>query len=187
MTDDFAKIAAMLIAVGSKNPAKVSAAKIAFGKVFPKEKIKVVGVEVSSGVSSQPKTDKESQKGAVNRAKAALKNIEGADFGVGMEGGIHRIGKRWFESGWIAVLDRNGKVGLGTSARWEISQKVISKLKPKFELSQIFEELASIENAKDIGGVMGLITKNHLPRDLAYSHGLIFALAPFFSDPMFWE
>ncbi|MDO8487604.1 MAG: inosine/xanthosine triphosphatase [Candidatus Curtissbacteria bacterium] len=177
----------MIVALGSKNPAKIGAAKIAFEKVFSKEKIKIVGVEVKSGISSQPMSDRQSIRGAINRAKQALKSIKGADFGVGMEGGIHKIGKKWFESGWIAVVDKTGKIGLGTSARWEMSAKVMGKLEGKGELSHVFEDLAKIENAKDVGGVMGLVTKNILPRDLAYSHGVIFALAPFFSDPVFWD
>lgn len=177
----------MIVALGSKNPAKIKAAEIAFEKVFPKDKIKIVGVDAKSGISSQPMSDRQSIRGAVNRAKRALKTVKDAEFGVGMEGGVHKIGKKWFESGWIAVVDKKGKIGLGTSARWEMSGKVMGKLEGKGELSRVFEELAKIENAKDVGGVMGLVTKNLLPRDLAYSHGVIFALAPFFSDPVFWD
>jgi inosine/xanthosine triphosphatase len=177
----------MIIAVGSTSPAKISAAKIGFGKVFPNVKITVRGVNARSGISAQPMSDKESIRGALNRAKAALKLVKNADYAVGMEGGAHRVGKNWFESGWIAVIDKEGKIGLGTSARWQMSGKVMSKLNGKNELADVFQELAQVEDAKDIGGVMGLVTKNNLPRDIAYSHGVIFALAPFFSDPEFWD
>ncbi|MEX2028522.1 MAG: inosine/xanthosine triphosphatase [Candidatus Curtissbacteria bacterium] len=177
----------MIVAIGSKNPAKIKAARIGFEKVFPGEKIEIVGIDAKSGISNQPMSDKQSIRGAVNRAKRALRGVKDADFGVGMEGGIHKIGKKWFESGWIAVVDKTGKVGLGTSARWEMSQKVIGKLDGGNELAHIFQEIAQVENAKDEGGVMGLVTRNVLPRDLAYSHGVIFALAPFFSDPIFWD
>ena len=177
----------MVIALGSTNPAKISAAKIGFGKVFPNEKIKVLGINVKSGISNQPMSDEESIKGAINRAKAALKSVKNADYGAGMEGGIHQIGRNWFESGWIAIINKERKLGLGTSARWQMSSKVMSQLDGKNELAHIFQELAQVENAKDVGGVMGLVTKNHLPRDVAYSHGVIFALAPFFSEPEFWD
>jgi hypothetical protein len=30
--------------------------------------------------------------------------------GVGLEGGVQKVGDKWFESGWIAVVDRH--VGL---------------------------------------------------------------------------
>lgn len=177
----------MLIAVGSKNPAKINAAKIAFKKVFPKEKLKIVGVNAESKVSDQPMSDRESVRGAINRAKAALRAVKKADFGVGMEGGVHKIGKNWFESGWIAIINKESRLGLGTSARWQMSSKIMSRLNSKNELAHIFEEIAGVKNAKDVGGVMSLVTKKHLPRDIAYSHGVIFALAPFFSDQEFWD
>lgn len=177
----------MIVAVGSTNPAKVSAAKIGFGKVFPNDKIKVVGTDVKSGVSDQPMSDKEAIKGAINRAKAAFKSAKNADYGVGMEGGLHQIGKNWFESGWIAVINKEGKMGLGTCARWQVSNKVIGKLAEKGELGNIFEELANVKTAKDIGGVHSIITNQNLTRNVTYSHGVIFALAPFFSDPQFWD
>lgn len=177
----------MLIAVGSENPAKVSATKIGFKKIFPFEKIKVVGTNVNSKVSRQPMSDRESIRGATNRAKAALKAVKDADFGVGMEGGVHKHGKYWIESGWIVVINKEGKIGIGSSARWQVSNKIMSKFGGETELAHIFEELAGIKNAKDAGGVMALVTKNHLPRDIAYSHGVIFALAPFYSDPVFWD
>ncbi len=177
----------MLIALGSCNPAKVSAVKIGFKKVFPNEKIKVLAISVKSGISNQPMSDTESIKGAINRATKAQKQVPGADYAVGMEGGVHKIGKNWFESGWIAIIDKQGKIGLGTSARWQVSANVQKRLNGKNELAQIFQELAKIENAKDTAGVMGLITKNLLPRDIAYSHGVIFALAPFHSNPIYWD
>lgn len=61
--------------------------------------------------------------GAINRAKSALK-LSSGDFGVGLEGGLHQIGERWFESGWIAVVDKQGTIGLGSSGRFEVSLKV---------------------------------------------------------------
>lgn len=32
-----------------------------------------------------------------------------ADYGLGMEGGLSRVGDQWFECGWMAVIDK--KVG----------------------------------------------------------------------------
>ncbi len=56
------------VAVGSMNPVKIEAVKLAFKKVFPKKQLEIVGVEVDSGVSVQPMNDRESIKGAKNRA-----------------------------------------------------------------------------------------------------------------------
>jgi len=174
----------MKIAVGSENPAKLEAAKIVVKKLF--SKAKVLAVKVNSGVDAQPKSDKETILGAINRAKIALKRAK-ADFGIGMEGGIHKIGKSWFECGWIAVVDKNGKIGLGSSGRWQVSRRIVKDLHRGYELAEVFESLTNRKGIHLEEGVMGVITNGHLPRHHAYSHGVFFAFAPFISDKKFWD
>ena len=78
----------MKIAVGSKNPVKIEAARNAFGKAFGN--CEVVGVSVPSGVSNMPVNPESLLEGARNRALAAMQKME-ADFGVGMEGGFETV------------------------------------------------------------------------------------------------
>lgn len=174
----------MKIAVGSTNKAKLEAAKLAILKIFPKAK--VVGVSVVSGVSDQPKSDKESIEGAVNRARSAQKKTK-ADFGIGMEGGIQKIGSNWFESGWIAVVDKNGNLGLGSSARFEMSAKLTKELLSGKELRDVMNQMTNRIDVHETDGAMGVLTAGHLKRAEAYSHGIIFAFAPFLSDEKFWR
>lgn len=174
----------MKIVVGSTNQAKIRAAQIAIDKIFPGTKVK--GIEVSSGVGNQPKSAEESLQGAINRAENAMKKTK-ADYAIGMEGGMFKVGKRWFESGWIAVVDKKGGLGLGTSAHWQVSKKISKELLAGKELRDVVAELSGNPNLYQEEGVMGLITANHLPRDLAYSHGIIFAFGPFISNPIFWD
>ena len=174
----------MKIVVGSTNEAKIRAAELAIDKLFPGTK--VTGVEVDSGVDNQPKSAEISLKGAINRAQNALKKTK-ADYAIGMEGGMHKVGERWFESGWIAVVDRKGNLGLGTSAHWQVSDKISKQLLAGKELRDVVIGLSGNPNIYQEEGVMGLISNKHLPRDLAYSHGIIFAFGPFISDPIFWD
>jgi len=174
----------MLIAVGSKNPAKIKAAKIVVKKLFPGAK--VLAVDAPSKVSSQPKSDEEAIKGATNRAKYA-KIQTNADYAIGMEGGVHKIGKKWFECGWIAIIDKNGKWGIGSSGRYEVSKKLAEKIYSGKELGEVIDEITGRENVRNFEGAMGLITNGHLPRSKAYSHGILFAFAPFISDKKFWD
>ena len=174
----------MKIAVGSTNPAKLKAAKLAIKKIFPEAEVKAVNVK--SGVSDQPKSDEESIKGAINRAKRALKKAD-ADFGLGMEGGMHKIGSNHFESGWIAVIDKEGKIGLGSSARWQVSRKISKPLFKGKELAEVINEMTGRDDVHKKEGIMGLISNGHLPRHKTYSHGIIFAFAPFISDEIFWD
>lgn len=175
----------MVIAVGSKNPAKLRAARIVVRKLFPGARI--VSVDVSSGVNAQPMSDVESIKGAINRAKNAIREVRGAVYGIGMEGGIQSIGKRFFECGWIVVVDKNGKVGLGSSARFEVSIKIAKKLGKGYELNHALKELTGRDKVGNKEGMMGMITRGKLPRATAYSHGILFAFAPFVSDKKFWD
>ncbi|MCR4324097.1 MAG: inosine/xanthosine triphosphatase [Candidatus Curtissbacteria bacterium] len=174
----------MIIAVGSKNPTKIKAVKVVVNKLFPGAKVE--SVDVKSGVSDQPKTDEETMKGAITRAKNAQKATN-ADFGIGLEGGMHKIGKDWFECGWIAIVDKNGKIGIGSSSRWQVSKKISKPLLKGQELADVVNELTGRDDVHVKEGIMGLITKNHLPRYKAYSHGIIFAFAPFISNPIFWD
>lgn len=174
----------MKIVVGSTNKAKIRAAQLAVDKLFPGTKVS--GMEVDSGVSNQPKSAEESLQGAINRAENAMEKTK-ADYTIGMEGGMYKIGKRWFESGWIAVVDKKDKIGLGTSAHWQVSDKISRELLAGKELREVVTELSGKPNIYQEEGVMGLITSNHLPRDLAYSHGIIFAFGPFISEPIFWD
>lgn len=176
----------MKIAVGSTNPAKLQAVTLAFSEVWPDERWEIVGVDVSSGVASQPMSDKESIKGAMNRAKRAIKQID-ADFGVGLEGGIHKIGKEWFDKGWIVVIDKHGKKGMGTSINMHTPPKMIEMiLKDKLELGEINDILFKTKNSKHGDGHFGLMTKNLITRTEGYKDGVISALVRFI-HPEFYE
>lgn len=133
-------------------------------------------------------SDEECIIGATNRAKAAFElKKEEADYGVGIEGGVSLIGDKWFECGWITVIDKNGKIGLGSSGRFEVSSKIMNELKQGKELGVLVDELSGKQNVRSNLGAMGLITNGHLPRDIAYTHGVFFAWAKFLSDKVYWE
>ncbi len=97
----------MHIFTGSTNPVKINAVVSAASETWPE--VQVTGVDVSSGVSDQPRSDQETERGAINRAKAALEtglfNItqssqesdattsvpfssENTYLGIGLEGGV---------------------------------------------------------------------------------------------------
>lgn len=181
----------MRFAVGSKNPAKLSAVRLAAAKVFPGgEEHAVEGVSAPSGVSDQPKSAEESMRGATNRARAALAADAEADYGVGLEGGIEKVGDQWFECGWIAVVRRSDggrQVGLGTSARFQISQKVAAELFAGRELADVVDELSGKSDVRSSQGMMGIVTNGVLPRAECYEHGVIMAFAPFVSPAQYWD
>ncbi len=174
----------MKVAVGSTNPVKINAAKQAFKKVWPKKIWEIVGVEVESGVSNQPMSDEESIKGATNRAKRALKTTS-ADFGVGLEGGIHKTNGMWFDTGWAVVVDKKGTLGIGTSIRMQSPPAMMKYVKKGMELGDIDDMLFGKKNTKHKQGHFGLMSKGALLREEAYQHGVISALTRFIHPKLF--
>src|SRR4030067_770640 len=104
------------VAVGSTNPVKIKAVTSSFSRVWPEVKLAVTGVTIPSGVAAQPLSDVVALRGAKIRANKAI-NSGLYTYGVGIEGGLQSINQRWFACGWVAVVNRQGQVGLGSSAR----------------------------------------------------------------------
>ena len=117
------------IAVGSTNPVKINAVKLAFQQTFSSQtnsnsnsngiQIVTSSYNVSSGVPDQPMGDIETKLGAKNRAEAAYKqalqesshpnnnhhhNYGPPDFSVGLEGGCEESDGILWCMAWMAIL-----------------------------------------------------------------------------------
>lgn len=174
----------MKIAVGSTNPVKIEATRQAFTTVWPRKKWEVVGLEIPSGISLQPKSDLESIKGATNRAKGALKQAK-SDYGVGIEGGISKINGIWFDTAWIVILDNKGKQGIGSTINMPTPPSFVKMVEKGKEIGEIDDEVFKRQNSKHQEGHFGLMTKNALTRKSAYIEGVISALVPFIHPQLF--
>jgi inosine/xanthosine triphosphatase len=141
----------MKIAIGSKNPVKIQVTKNVIKKVWPDAK--VVSVDVKSGVKTQPLSNDEAIKGAINRAKKALKKLK-TDLGIGMEGSVHKDRYGTFLSGWTAVVDKNGKTSIGCGGRIILTEKFCKELNQGKEIGEIIDKLTGKENTKQKMGAM---------------------------------
>lgn len=176
----------MKVVVGSTNPVKINAVKLAFEKVWPNKKWEVSGIKVSSGVSDQPMSDRECIRGAKNRAKNVLRSTE-CDFAIGIEGGGQKIGKNWFEVGWIIVIDKNKKLGIGSSAKCIVPNKIMKLLLEGRELESANDVIFGTKNSKQNDGHFGLMTNGVVTRTSAYSDGVVVALSCFIHPELFEE
>lgn len=176
----------MLVLVGSKNPVKIESVKEAFDKYFPN--VNVQGIEVSSGVSDQP-VNEDTFNGAKNRADALRiinkANKLGAQYFVGIEGGIINIYDKWFSLGCICILDDRGKTGFGTSPHFSLPTSIIDKLLQGIELGTVIDELTDQHNSKQKSGAIGHLTKDVITRKDLYLQGIITALIPFINPELF--
>lgn len=172
----------MNIALGSKNPVKIEATRRAFSRAF--RKCQVIGVEVESEVSDMPQTFKELVKGAKNRAQKAQKQTN-ADFGVGLEGGIRKTKYGSFLEGFAAVVNKEGKWGLGESGGPRIPQELAKKIDQGKELGKVMDEIRGQRDTKKKNGAVGFLTKDLVPRTKSFERAILFALSPFIRPELF--
>ena len=168
----------IIVALGSKNPIKIEAAKEAFKKVFGD--VEIISVEVDSGVGEQPFTNEMTLIGAINRAKRAFAKIKNADYGVGIEGGVYVASVGAFVNGWVAVT--NGERFGYASTISALLPKSITEMFEKGEIRELeegIEKISKIKNPGDKMGAIGVLTNNLLDRKKAFVDAIIAALAPF--------
>lgn len=198
-------VAMVLVAVGSSNPVKLEAARLAFRAAFGE--VEVMGYDVPSSVPAQPYGDVQTRQGALHRAVAALAahqlaNERAAAFGVGMEGGVEEenVASRHPSSplplpsslthcfAWMAVVShREGeksRVGLARSASVALPSRIVALMKgdPPMELGDADDRVFSDLNSKQKGGTVVKLTAGMIDRTEYYVHALKLALAPFLHE-----
>lgn len=172
------------VVIGSQNPVKVRAVKKAFRTLFPEESFSFASVSVSSGVKEQPMSDDECIRGAINRAKNAMKEQK-VDYAVGLEGGICKIQDDYYAKAWMAVVNKKGTLGLGSSLAAPVTKKIMKLVLEGKELGLAVDIVTGKHNTKHQGGYFGLITSDIVPREKAYIHGVMMALAKFRQPHLF--
>ena len=173
----------MIVAVGSTNPTKLDPVKEIFSHHF--KNIVIKGVSVSSGVSDQPRNTDEMYKGALTRARNALKKVKGADYGVGIEGGIHEYSYGTFENSLIVIVDKKGNIGVGSSAGLVLPPKITRELKKGKNLEQAVDSLFGTKKIGEGIGMFGIMTKGVVTRSEGVRHGVAFALARFLHKDLY--
>lgn len=166
----------MTIFVGSTNPVKVEAVKRA--ALWQWQDLVVVGYEVESKVSEQPMSDEETQTGAQNRAKAALKaglkesKKKGETYlGLGLEGGVFIDDQnQMWSTVWAALVDMKGKVFVANGARIKVPDNIAREIKNGGEMGPVMQELTGFADVKKRQGMFGIITKEFVTRTEEYSN-----------------
>lgn len=190
----------MQIAVGSKNPAKVDAVRLACHDLQLGGT--VVGIAVDSGVSKQPFSDEETITGAINRAHAVLQQMrvqrseshdaegfahtelhraygEPLAYGIGLEGGVVETPHGLFVCNWGAVVRSDGAVGIGGGHRVQLPPAVAEQLYRGEELGTVMDEWTGARNLKQREGAIGVLTDNRITRAAMFRDVVICAFAPF--------
>ena len=165
-----------LVAAGTTNPAKLKPVQLVFGQVFAGAQVR--GLSVPSGVREQPIGEEETELGAINRAKAALAGVQGAGWGVGLEGGVRFSERGCFLFGAVAVTDGT-RLEVGRTAELRLPPGVAERIGAGEELGPIMDGLSGVQNVKQKAGTVGFLTDSLLSRADVWQMGLTLALAPF--------
>ena len=169
----------MKIAIGSKNEAKNNGVKNVFERIWNDNVY--VSIGTNSGVSDQPLSSEEAIDGAINRAKEALSKNEGFDFGVGLEGTVDSNKHGMFLLGWVAIVDKNGKIGIGSSGAVVLPDWMKAKIEDGMELGPLVQEMMNDEDNKirHTLGASGLLTDGMYGRIKEFEDAVVCALAKF--------
>jgi inosine/xanthosine triphosphatase len=172
----------MKIAVGSKNPVKVTAVHTTASRIWPQ--VEVMGIDVPSGVRAMPLSDAETRNGAENRARAALTALH-ADLGIGLEGGVTQSADGLLLLGWVVAVDGNGRCGVGGAARLPLPDHIAERVLAGEELGHVMDDVLNDHNVKQKGGAVGALTAGLVLRQETFAIGVAYALAPFVSSQLY--
>ncbi len=167
----------MIFFIGSTNPVKINAVKLATQDYWPQAKL--LGFEVDSQVSEQPHSDQETKLGAINRAKAALKigkishqqELKNNQdyFGVGLEGGVMMINDQMWTTIWVTVIDKNNKLFLANGGRFLVPEFLANQINQGEEMGPALSKYFNGRSVKTQEGLVGIVTNNYLDRAELYS------------------
>ncbi len=172
----------MRVALGSTSESKIRAARAVFSRVFPGAQVDAV--PVPSGVRAQPIGDEETIRGAEQRARDARQAVN-ADFGVGIEGGVHPDGRGVWMCVWVVVAHRDGRESLGGGLRVLLPAWLAARALNGEEVGVIVDTLLGTEDAHEALGAIGLLTAGLVDRQSALEQALAAALAPFLAAPLY--
>lgn len=172
----------MNIAVGSTNPVKVTAVRLTVERIWPEAEVHAI--TVPSGVSAMPMSDAETIAGARNRAIAARQQLD-ADLGIGLEGGVHPEPFGLMLQGWVVVVDKHGREGLGGAARLPLPKAIAARVRTGEELGLVMDDILGQNNVKQKEGAVGILTAGLVLRHETFAVAVAYALASFIAPEFY--
>lgn len=176
--------------VGSKNPVKMNAAKVALEQSLQGAVLKVVGQDVPSGVPDQPMNGSETREGAINRVKACIagasEEARHRHWFIAIEGGVDLFEDGPATFAHVAIYHR-GIWSVGRSANLPLPGKVYQALVDGGELGPVMDAMFDTTNIKQKGGAIGLLTNHLATRQSVYEQAILLAMARFNHPELYAE
>jgi inosine/xanthosine triphosphatase len=170
------------IAIGSTNPVKAAAVQAVVSQIWPA--YEVFALEVDTGVPLMPMSDAQCIAGARNRARAALRRHP-ADFGVGIEGGVHAQPEGMMLTAWAVVVDAAGGEGIGGGGRLPLPANIAARIHAGEELGPLMDRVLGETDVRRKGGAVGALTAGLFSRTEALAVAVAYAMAPFLAPELY--
>lgn len=161
----------MTIYIGSQNPAKIKAVEIALAKMkeLQGEKFlfiagdKVMGINVPSGVSDQPKYDEETILGAQNRC-FELQRRYSDSICIGLEGGVQETAHGLLLCNWGAMVDQEGNRYIAGGVRVPLPDAITEGIRQGKELGDVIDDYCKQSNVRQTEGAIGILSYGFIDR-----------------------
>ncbi|MGA2573606.1 MAG: inosine/xanthosine triphosphatase [Candidatus Methanomethylicaceae archaeon] len=177
----------MLVAVGTSNPVKVRAVERVLSRFY---EVSMLMMEVASEVPPQPVGLEVTIRGAVSRAKNALRTAKEAELGVGIEAGL--IPVPWTISGYMdqqfaAIADQKGRVTIGGGPSFEYPRSLVARvLGEGIEVGTAMDQLTGISELGQKQGAIGYFSKGQLNRTELTEYAVLMALLPWLNERLYF-
>jgi inosine/xanthosine triphosphatase len=183
----------MIIHVGTRNKIKVQAVEEVlseYPEIFSRDRV-VVLADVTSDVSDQPLSLKETTDGAINRANNAFnKNTECS---IGMESGLMQAPgtKSGYLNFTVVAVKTVDDLYIGHSTGFDLPPKMIESLLlhgKELDEAAYMSGLADVPNVGKVdGGLLGILTKSKVSRKDYLKQALRMALVPLQNKGLYSE
>lgn len=167
----------MIVALASKNPAKVQAVERAMQQLFPDTALQYQTLTMASGVSEQPMSDEETRLGAENRLQSLMQETT-ANFYFSIEGGCENDERGRLATAWIFCSDGEKKYA-AKSAGFYLSEELVQAMDEGLELGEACDKVYGLSESKKGQGAIGLLSFSLIDRIELYRPAVIFAAMHF--------
>lgn len=172
------------VVIASTNPVKINATIEAFSEAFKEFSFDYESKSVLSGVKSQPDSEDETLKGALNRIDNLTVEVPDADYWVAIEGGISHIDNDILVFDW-AVVRSSSLEGRGRSSSFFLPQKVVEVVKKGNGVGTSSDLVFGETNLKQKNGVVGVLSNNLFTRTSVSKDAVLMALIPFMNKELY--
>ena len=175
----------MKIIISTENQAKITAINDVFSTIW--SDLETVSEKFPSDVSDQPLSEEEGAAGAINRATNAQTKYPEVDYCVGMEGYVDTNKYGMFLAGAVAIINKNGEIGIGISGKMQLPQFVKEKINQGAELGTVIKELMNDTEGKikHHDGTNGVLSKGLYNRVDEFKDATKCALTRFLSPELY--